>query len=162
MIGISDAAHGATQTRGLNVITIEPGCEIVGAVRVKNAAFRRGPVRQGRAPGCKLQGCVETLRQGNHPDKGLASSFKLDPEQMTVLIRQTGSSFYLFQCPGLLDRGVPMIPTQLVEDLARYHAASAAQIPADLVGPASRPFAEWLTYMVLGLRTGDPLAELVL
>ena len=101
------------------------------------------------------------LKDTNHPEKGLASSFKLDPEQMTDLIRQTGSSFYLFQCPGLLDRGVPMIPTQLVEDLARYHAASAAQIPADLVGPASRPFAEWLTYMVLGLRTGDPLAELV-
>ena len=101
------------------------------------------------------------LKDTNHPEKGLASSFKLDPEQMTDLIRQTGSSFYLFQCPGLLDRGVPIIPTQLVEDLARYHAASAAQIPADLVGPASRPFAEWLTYMVLGLRTGDPLAELV-
>lgn len=91
----------------------------------------------------------------------VATSFKLDPAQMTDLIRQTGSSFYLFQCPGLLDRGVPIISTQLVEDLARYHAASAAQIPADLVGPASRPFAEWLAYMVLGLRTGDPLAELV-
>ncbi|MEN2747181.1 hypothetical protein [Sphingomonas sp. T9W2] len=96
-----------------------------------------------------------------HPERGLATSFKLDPKQMTDLIRQTGSSFYLFQCPGLLDRGVPIVPTQLVEDLARHHAASAKQIPADLVGPASRPFAEWLTYMVLGLRTGDPLAELV-
>ncbi|MCA1288173.1 hypothetical protein [Salipiger bermudensis] len=95
------------------------------------------------------------------PENGLASSFKLDAAQMTDLIRQTGSSFYLFQCSGLLDRGVPMVPTQLVEDLARHHAASAAQIPAQLVGPASRPFAEWLTYMVLGLRTGDPLAELV-
>lgn len=101
------------------------------------------------------------LKDTNHPEKGLRSSFKLDPAQMTDLIRQTRSSFYLFQCPGLLDRGVPMIPTQLVEDLAQYHAASAAQIPAELVGPASRPFAEWLTYMVLGLRTGDPLAEIV-
>jgi hypothetical protein len=101
------------------------------------------------------------LKDPTHPEKGLGSSFKLDPKQMTDLIRQTGSSFYLFQCPGLLDRGVPMIPTQLVDDLARYYAGSAAQIPAKLVGPASRPFAEWLTYMVLGLRTGDPLAQLV-
>lgn len=101
------------------------------------------------------------LKDATRPEKGLANSFKLDPTQMRDLIRQTGSSFYLFQCPGLLDRGVPIIPTQLVEDLARYHAASAARIPAELVGPASRPFAEWLTYMVLGLRTGDPLAELV-
>lgn len=101
------------------------------------------------------------LKDTTHPEKGLGNSFKLDPAQMRDLIRQTGSSFYLFQCPGLLGRGVPMIPTQLVEDLARYHAASRAPIPADLVGPASRPFAEWLTYMVLGLRTGDPLTELV-
>lgn len=101
------------------------------------------------------------LKDTTRPDRGLATSFKLDPRQMTDLIRQTGSSFYLFQCPGLLDRGIPMVPTQLVEDLARHHASSAAQIPAELVGPASRPFAEWLTYMVLALRTGDPLAELV-
>lgn len=101
------------------------------------------------------------LKDTKQPSSGFASSFKLDPAQMRDLIRQTGSSFYLFQCPGLLDRGVPMIPTQLVEDIARHYLVSAAQIPADLVGPASRPFAEWLTYMVLGLRTGDPLAELV-
>lgn len=101
------------------------------------------------------------LEDTKEPEKGLEKSFKLKPKQMTDLIRQTGSSFYLFLCPGLLDRGVPVIPTQLVEDLARHHAASAAQIPADLVGPASRPFAEWLTYMVLGLQTGDPLEELV-
>ncbi|KQN14091.1 hypothetical protein [Sphingomonas sp. Leaf30] len=101
------------------------------------------------------------LKDTARPSAGLATSFKLEPKQMTDLLRQTGSSFYLFQCPGLLDRGVPMMPTQLVEDLARHHAASAAQIPAGRVGPASRPFADWLTYMVLALRTGDPLAELV-
>jgi|GEM_PF-6942692 hypothetical protein len=101
------------------------------------------------------------LKDTTRPERGLTSSFKLDPRQMTDLIRQTGSSFYLFQCPGLLDRGIPIIPTQLVEDLARHHAPSAAQIPANLVGSASRPLAEWLTYVVLGLRTGDPLAELV-
>ncbi|SEL89514.1 hypothetical protein SAMN05444413_12048 [Roseivivax marinus] len=95
------------------------------------------------------------------PEKGLASSFRLEPGQMSDLLRQTGSSFYLFQCPGLLDRGIPIVPTQLVEDLARFNSGSASQLPTDLVGPASRPFAEWLTYMVLGLRTGDPFAELV-
>lgn len=52
-------------------------------------------------------------------------------------------------------------PTQLIEDMARFHSARASQLPTDLVGAASRSFAEWLTYMVLGLRTGDPLAELV-
>ncbi|MCX7286820.1 MAG: hypothetical protein NTW20_04500 [Rhodobacterales bacterium] len=96
-----------------------------------------------------------------HPEKGPASFFKLDPAQMTDLIRQTGLSLYLFHCPGLRGRGVPMIPTQPVEDLARHHASNAAQVPAELVGPASRPFAERLTYMVLGLRTGNPKADLV-
>ena len=99
------------------------------------------------------------LKDTARPEKGLGNSFKLEPAQMTDLIRQTGSSFCLFRCPGPLGRGMPMIPAQFVEDLARYHAPGAARIPAELVGPASRPFAEWLTYLALGLRTGDPLAE---
>lgn len=101
------------------------------------------------------------LKDTARPERGLASSFKLDPAQMTDLTRQTASSYYLFQCPGLLGRGIPIVPTKLVEDLARHHAPTAAQIPADLVGPASRSLADWLTYVVLALRTGDPLAELV-
>lgn len=101
------------------------------------------------------------LKETARPERGLASSFKLDPKQMTDLMRQTGSSFFLFQCPGLVGRAIPIIPTQLVEDLARHHASTAAQIPAEIVGPASLNLAEWLTYVVLALRTGDPLAELV-
>lgn len=76
-------------------------------------------------------------------------------------MRQTNSSHYLFQCGGIAGRGVPVMPTRLVDDLARHHAPTAAQIPALSVGPASRSLAEWLTYVVLALRTGDPLAELV-
>lgn len=101
------------------------------------------------------------LKDPKHPEGALDRSFKLDPGQMTDLMRQTASSFYLFQCEGLLGRGIPIIPTQLVEDLAKHQAASAAQISTDLVGPAAFSFAEWLTYVVLALRTGDPLAELV-
>ena len=100
-------------------------------------------------------------REVADPSKGFAASFRLDPKQMEDLMRQTNSSHYLFQCGGIAGRGVPVMPTRLVDDLARHHAPTAAQIPALSVGPASRSLAEWLTYVVLALRTGDPLAELV-
>ena len=101
------------------------------------------------------------LKKPEDPERGFQPSFKLDPKQMDDLSRQTAFSHYLFQCAGLRGRGIPMMPTQLVKDLARYHVSTEAQIPAALVGPASQSFAEWLTYHVLALRTGDPMQELV-
>jgi hypothetical protein len=95
------------------------------------------------------------------PELGLKSGFSVDPKQMTDLLRQTASSFYMFQCPGLNGRGLPMIPTQLVSDLAYVQGRSGKSIAHTSVGPASRSFADWFTYDVLALRTGDPWAELV-
>ena len=95
------------------------------------------------------------------PERGLTTSYKLEPKQMTDLLRQTGSSFYLFQGPGAAGRGVPVIPTQLVADLAYHQSASGSRIDHAAVGLASCSFADWLTYDVIALRTGDPHAELV-
>lgn len=56
---------------------------------------------------------------------------------------------------------MPILPTQLVSDLAYHQAASRGQIEHTAVTAASWSFAEWLTHEVLALRTGDPLAALV-
>ena len=108
-----------------------------------------------------VQAKRQWLRERSNPGRGYATSFALKPSQMSDLTRQTASAHYMFQCAGLAGRGMPMLPARLVADLARNHLANSARIPADMVGPASRSFADWLTYEVLALRTGDPLAELV-
>jgi hypothetical protein len=95
------------------------------------------------------------------PERGFLSSYRLKPQQMKHLLDQTGSSFYLFQGPGSAGRAVPILPTQLVADLAYHQPASAGQIDHEMVGVASQPFSKWLTYEVLALRTGDPLEQLV-
>lgn len=100
-------------------------------------------------------------RDARMPEKGFASSYRLKTGQMKDLLDQTDSSFYMFQGPGSHGRAIPILPTQLVADLAYHQAPSAGQIDHDVVGLASQSFAQWLTYEVLALRTGDPLEQLV-
>lgn len=95
------------------------------------------------------------------PEKGFKSSYALDDEQIDHLLQQTASSFFLFEGPGASGRGVPIMPARLVSDLAAHQAISRRQIAHEIVGAASTSFAEWLTYEVMALRTGDPLAELL-
>jgi hypothetical protein len=101
------------------------------------------------------------LREVEHPEKGFRSSYHLDPQQVRDLLRQTDSAFYLFAGPGHAGRGIPVIPTRLVSDLSFHQIASGAELDRDVVGSASRPLADWLTYEVLALRTGDPLQVLI-
>jgi hypothetical protein len=88
-------------------------------------------------------------------------SFHLKPSQIAELIAQTQSSFFLFQGPPLGGRGVPIIPAQLVSDLAAHQGGAGAELAREMVAIASQPLAEWLTYEALALRTGDPFDELV-
>ena len=95
------------------------------------------------------------------PEKGWAASFRLKAKQTDALLRQTESSFYLFQGPGFDGRGVPIIPARLVDELATHQARMREVISTASVGRASQSFAEWFTYEVVALRTGDPLQALV-
>lgn len=88
-------------------------------------------------------------------------SFRLKPSQIAALIAQTQSSFFLFQGPPLGGRGVPIVPAQLVSDLAAHQGGAGAELAREMVAIASQPLAEWLTYEALALRTGDPFDELV-
>lgn len=101
------------------------------------------------------------LRDRNHPSKGWSHSYVLDARQTSDLLKQTRSSFFLFQGPGLAGRGLPILPAQLVSDLAHSQSATGGVLAADAVGTASRSFAEWFTYDLLALRVGDPYAPLV-
>ena len=93
--------------------------------------------------------------------KGWNHSYQLDSLQTTDLVRQTSSSIFLFQGPGLAGRGLPVLPAQLVSDLAYNQSATGNVLAADAVGNASRSFADWFTYDLLALRVGDPYAPLV-
>lgn len=93
--------------------------------------------------------------------KGWRHSFSLDPKQLSDLLRQTGSSVYLFQAPLLAGRGIPIIPTQLVSDLAFNQSPSGGVIGREIVSVASQSFSEWFTYELLALRIGDPYEPLV-
>jgi hypothetical protein len=93
--------------------------------------------------------------------KGWNHSYQLDSQQTTDLVRQTSSSIFLFQGPGLAGRGLPVLPAQLVSDLAYNQSATGNVLGADAVGTASRSFADWFTYDVLALRVGDPYGPLV-
>ena len=101
------------------------------------------------------------LKDNEQPALGWKHSFDLKPAQTRALLDQTSSSFYVFQGPPIAGRGLPVIPAQLVEDLALHQQASGAVIAAETVAQASESFAEWFTDQLIGLRTGDPLAELV-
>jgi hypothetical protein len=69
------------------------------------------------------------------------TSFALDPEQMRDLLAQTHSSVYVFHGPPMGGRGIPVIPTQLVSDLAN-HQGSGTQIATAMVANASRTLAD--------------------
>ncbi|UWQ98465.1 hypothetical protein K3729_13535 [Rhodobacteraceae bacterium S2214] len=88
------------------------------------------------------------------------SSYKIDIQQRKDLLEQTQSSVYFFHGPPTNGRGVPVIPAQLVADLAG-HQGSGTQLFHGTVGVASRSLADWLTYDALALRVGDPYADLV-
>jgi hypothetical protein len=88
-------------------------------------------------------------------------SFHLKVDQMKDLIQQTRSAVYFFQGPSLGGRGVPVIPAQLVSDLAAHQGGSGAELARDIVAIASRSLADWFTYDALALRIGDPMQELV-
>jgi hypothetical protein len=89
------------------------------------------------------------------------SSYLLKPLQLDHLIAQTPSAFMMFHGPANLGRGVPVMPAQLVRDLAVAQASTGGQIDHDTVGAASQSFADWFTYELLALRIGDPYDELV-
>ena len=93
--------------------------------------------------------------------KGWRYSYALDPKQLSDLLRQTSSSVYLFQAPSLAGRGIPIIPAQLVSDLALNQSASGGVIGREIVSVTSQSFAEWFTYELLALRVGDPYEALV-
>jgi hypothetical protein len=122
------------------------------------------PYLDGRALGKRatlIQAKRLYRRDASAPEKGFAASYRLKPNQIRDLLAQTASSFFLFQGPGSAGRAIPILPTQLVSDLAYHQAATAGQIDHAMVGRASQPFSQWLTYDVLALRTGDPLEQLV-
>lgn len=100
-------------------------------------------------------------RDRTDPSKGWDRSYKLDSQQTADLVRQTNASIFLFQGPGLAGRGLPVLPAQLVSDLAQNQSATGKVLAADTIGTASRSFADWFTYDLLALRVGDPYAPLV-
>ena len=88
------------------------------------------------------------------------ASFSINLDQRRALQKQTDASVYFFHGPPLGGRGVPVIPTQLVADLAE-HQGSGSQLARATVASASRSLADWLTYDALALRVGDPYSKLV-
>lgn len=89
------------------------------------------------------------------------ASYEVKLEQIENLLEQSNSSFHLFQGPLNFGRGLPVIPTLLVKQLAAAHSGTGQYVGVKAVGMASRGFADWLTYDVLALRVGDPLEELI-
>lgn len=87
-------------------------------------------------------------------------SFQLKATQMLELMTQTESSVFFFQGPVLGGRGVPVIPTRLVHDLASHQGGTGTRLARDMVAVASRSLADWFTYDLLALRIGDPLQAL--
>ncbi|MBV1834127.1 hypothetical protein [Novacetimonas pomaceti] len=88
-------------------------------------------------------------------------SYGINQAQTKDLLTETDSSVFLFQAPPLAGRGVPVMPTQLVSDLALAQTASGTRLNRDIVAYSSRSLADWLTYDALALRIGDPYADLL-
>lgn len=55
-------------------------------------------------------------------------SFQLKAGQLQDLMKQTASSVFFFQGPVLGGRGVPVIPTQLVHDLASHQGGTGTRL----------------------------------
>lgn len=122
------------------------------------------PVLDGRSLGRRAS-LVQAKRI--YPNRRFRSSlvwepsYRLKPKQTEELIEQTQSSFFMFHGPGFGGRGLPVMPAQLVSDLALHQGGSGAQLATAQVGSAARSMADWLTYSLLGLRVGDPYRELL-
>ncbi len=110
---------------------------------------------------CLVQAKRLYAKAPEDPSVGWKASYDLKPEQTNSLLAQTASSFYLFQGPGLAGRGLPVIPAQFVNDLAMHQSPNRQVILSATVGRASQSFAEWFTYELVALRTGDPLQALL-
>jgi hypothetical protein len=92
----------------------------------------------------------ELAAVGRHPSGWIPSS------RMTLCVRRVPSVF-VFQGPGLHGRGLPVLPAQLVSDLAANQRPTATDIATAVVGNASRSFRDWFIYDLLGLRIGTRL-----
>ncbi|MQX92070.1 hypothetical protein [Sinorhizobium meliloti] len=104
---------------------------------------------------------VKRLYPSKNGPGGWGVSYRIDPIQTSDLLRQTSSAVFLFQGPAVNGRGLPVIPAQLVDDLAHHQVRSGKALRATTVGVASKRLADWFTYDLVALRIGDPHAALV-
>lgn len=121
------------------------------------------PVLDGRSLGRRVTLVQAKRLYRNHKaatEPAWDKSFQIKREQLRDLMKQTHSSVYFFHGPPLGGRGVPVIPSQLVADLAGYQG-SGTQLPMAMVAVASRSLADWFTYDALALRIGDHFQALV-
>ncbi|MBY4610719.1 hypothetical protein K6M90_24055 [Rhizobium sp. 9T] len=104
---------------------------------------------------------VKRLYPSKSGPGGWGVSYRIDPVQTSDLLRQTSSAVFLFQGPSVNGRGLPVIPAQLVDDLAHNQVRSGKALRATTIGVASKPLADWFTYDLVALRIGDPYGALV-
>jgi hypothetical protein len=95
-------------------------------------------------------------------------SFDIDRVQCDELIAQTEASFYMFLTPPFAGSEIWMTPARLVRNLTWLHgsgerkrASGRSALPRVPTYFASRSLAQWLTYDIFGLWTGDERKEVL-
>lgn len=162
----ASAPHRAAITLSYrNVDRAEEGAEGINGTKSFSAdlCLIVDPTLDGRSLGRRVTLVQAKRLYRNHKaatQPAWDNSFQIKPEQLRDLMKQTHSSVYFFHGPPLGGRGVPVIPSQLVADLAGYQG-SGRQLPTAMVAVASRSLADWFTYDALALRIGDHFQALV-
>jgi hypothetical protein len=83
-----------------------------------------------------------------------APAFRVQREQVDTLLGMTEAAFCLFLVPPLLRSECQVVPARLVRELMETQG-SLTQVPREAIHRPARSLAQWLTYDVLGLWTGD-------
>lgn len=87
-------------------------------------------------------------------------SFPIDKVQLDAAADQTASAVYLLLCPEEGARTLPVMPARLVQDILPS-GGKTRSLHRDHVSRSSRSLAQWLTYDVIGLWSGDPKVQVV-
>jgi hypothetical protein len=139
--------------------------------RVLDLQYRKGTDEAGRPPGpvevafvltveaepflrTKRAVLVQVRKLEERGEGQWAPSFRVQREQVDALLGVTEAAFCLFLVPPILRSECQVVPARLVREVMETQG-SLTQAPREGIHRPARSLAQWLTYDVLGLWTGD-------
>lgn len=99
-------------------------------------------------------------RRGTDSGRGFSSTIAVDLQQCEDMLTQSEHAYYLFTTPAAPRPTLWVAPARLVRNLTQLHT-SKASVVAIQVRDASRSYADFFLYSLVGLWAGDEQEDIV-